>query len=68
MNNKPDSSEFGLIGLTMLPEIGSVFFKPAMESTNTGALEMGKVGKDELPALVLTESQTNGRGRDDNQW
>ena len=68
MNNKPDSSEFGLFGLTMLPEIGSVFFKPEMESTNTEALEMGKVGKDELPALVLTDSQTNGRGRDDNQW
>ena len=67
-SDSPAVSAFGLFGLTMLPEIGSVHFKPEMESTNTEALEIGKVDSDEWPVLVLTENQTAGRGRDDNQW
>ena len=66
--NSSASSAFGLFGLTMLPEIGSVHFKPEMDSTNTEALEIGKVAPDEWPILILTENQTAGRGRDDNQW
>ena len=71
MDNEPSSDSsttFGLFGLTMLPELGCVHFKPEMESTNTEALELGKIAPDEWPVLVLTENQTAGRGRDDNRW
>ena len=63
-----NATQFQLMSLAMLPGIGSVVFEREMESTNSTMLKMGKVESDALPLLLIAETQTAGRGRENNQW
>ena len=52
--------------------INSLFFFPTCESTNTEALNWAKQhvseNTDSLPALFITQQQTDGRGRGSHSW
>jgi len=48
--------------------IQQVDFHPEIGSTNDRALELASWPDERLPALVLAESQTAGRGRGANRW
>lgn len=45
-----------------------VDFHPTLESTNSHAIHLADQADLPRPLLVLTESQTGGRGRGSNQW
>ena len=46
----------------------AVEYHRQLPSTNDLALELAPRDDVELPLLVLTEQQTAGRGRGENQW
>lgn len=48
--------------------VGAIDYHPQLGSTNDRALELADDSTREFPLLVLTESQTAGRGRGSNQW
>lgn len=48
--------------------VGAIDYHPQLGSTNDRALELAGDLDSEFPLLVLTESQTAGRGRGSNQW
>lgn len=48
--------------------VREVEFYPSINSTNTRAMELASMDDAKLPLLVLTESQTAGKGRGVNQW
>jgi len=45
-----------------------VEYHRVLPSTNTRAIELAATAETPIPALVLTESQTAGRGRGENTW
>ncbi|GMW03045.1 MAG: biotin--[acetyl-CoA-carboxylase] ligase [Candidatus Hydrogenedentota bacterium] len=45
-----------------------VDYQPEMPSTNTRAMELASDSSIDLPAIVLTDRQTAGRGRGKNSW
>lgn len=49
-------------------KLGHIAFQPELPSTNDHALELAAEDHAELPLLVLTETQTAGRGRGANRW
>lgn len=48
--------------------VRDVEFHRSIHSTNIRAMELAAIGHGKLPLLVLTESQTAGKGRGANQW
>ncbi len=48
--------------------VRSVDAHESLESTNSRALELACIPQIEMPCLVLTDRQTNGRGRGANRW
>lgn len=50
------------------PFVNHVDYHPQLGSTNDRAMELANRPDEEFPLLVLTESQTAGRGRGSNVW
>jgi len=48
--------------------VGRVEYHRELESTNDLAMQLARSHDVVLPLLVLTENQTRGRGRGENQW
>ncbi|GMV94522.1 MAG: biotin--[acetyl-CoA-carboxylase] ligase [Candidatus Hydrogenedentota bacterium] len=48
--------------------VRSIEYHRAYPSTNTRAMEIAEDASSAVPALVITEIQTAGRGRGDNVW
>lgn len=61
-------SIFDLSGIQSQTGLKHIEFHPVLESTNSLAMELVSDLVPHRPALVLTESQTAGRGRGAHQW
>jgi BirA family biotin operon repressor/biotin-[acetyl-CoA-carboxylase] ligase len=61
--------ELELAPLTLHTFVRQIRALESVDSTNTAAVEWSpQLTADELPALVITERQTSGRGRGVNRW
>jgi BirA family transcriptional regulator, biotin operon repressor / biotin---[acetyl-CoA-carboxylase] ligase len=61
-------SAFNLDRIAESGLIGTIDYHDCLGSTNDRALDIGARDELKLPALVLTEHQTAGRGRGTNRW
>ncbi len=71
MKNNPSANQFAAADLQRLVVetfVSHVDYHPEIGSTNDRALELAREADSLFPLLVLTESQTAGRGRGSNQW
>lgn len=62
------SSEFKLDRILNETFVEQIDYHVEVDSTNTRGLELVEKGNSNFPLLVLTERQTQGRGRGSNQW
>lgn len=63
-----DTPLFDLAAIREHPLLQDVDYHPSIDSTNRRAMELVLANELELPLLVLTESQTAGRGRGNHRW
>jgi BirA family biotin operon repressor/biotin-[acetyl-CoA-carboxylase] ligase len=66
--NNEVSKIFVLTRLAKSPHLKQLLFREEMESTNQIGLGLLESSELALPALILCDSQTAGRGRGANQW
>ncbi len=62
------SSEFKFDRILNESFIEEIDYHTEIDSTNDRGLELVEQGGKKLPLLVLTDSQSKGRGRGSNQW
>lgn len=61
-------SQFDLQLLRQFPDLNSLEFRSTLNSTNDFAISNLETLAQNIPALVLTDQQTAGRGRGENMW
>ena len=65
---KQANNRLDLSAIRKHPVLAGLDFHQAIDSTNRRAMEIVTNAELALPLLILTESQTAGRGRGNNRW
>ena len=69
MNANPEARRlFSLRRIKRDTFVNHVEYHRVLPSTNTRAIELAATAETPIPALVVTEAQTAGRGRGENMW
>ena len=67
-DSSSNPTPFDLPWICQAANIRQIDFHPEIDSTNRQALALADLSETETPLLVLTDRQTEGRGRGSNAW